>query len=147
MLYRQFFTHLRMIRDLLREIVGEAWVELIDFSSAEKVEVILPRLGLSREEIPRGITLEESESMLAERIDMWNRRLREESLHEGRQQGQQQGLQQGQAEMLLRLLNTRFGPVGPATRKRILAAEPDLLLQWGERFARATSLAEVFGDS
>src|SRR5262245_37331199 len=36
--YRLFFTHLRMIRDLLCEIVGEAWVDLIDFSSAEKVD-------------------------------------------------------------------------------------------------------------
>ncbi|HEX3526961.1 MAG TPA: Rpn family recombination-promoting nuclease/putative transposase, partial [Thermoanaerobaculia bacterium] len=36
--YRLFFTHLRMIQDLLREIVGEAWVDLIDFSSAEKVD-------------------------------------------------------------------------------------------------------------
>jgi predicted transposase/invertase (TIGR01784 family) len=122
----------------------ESWIE----------EVILPRLGLSREEIPRGITLEESESMLAERIDMWNRRLREESLHEGRQQGLQQGqqqglqkgLQKGLAEMLLRQLKAQFGSVSPATRRRILAAEPDLLLQWGERFARATSLAEVFGE-
>ncbi|HEX3526960.1 MAG TPA: hypothetical protein VH988_07820 [Thermoanaerobaculia bacterium] len=108
--------------------------------------MILPRLGLSREEIPRGLTLEESESMLAERIDMWNQRLREESLHEGQQQGLQKGLQKGQAEMLLRQLKARFGSIGPATRSRILAAEPDLLLQWGERFARAASLAEVFGD-
>jgi hypothetical protein len=84
--------------------------------------------------------------MLAERIDMWNQRLREESLHEGQQQGLQKGLQKGQAEMLLRQLKARFGSIGPATRSRILAAEPDLLLQWGERFARAASLAEVFGD-
>ena len=35
--YRLFFSHVRMVRDLLRDIVGEAWVELIDFSSAERV--------------------------------------------------------------------------------------------------------------
>jgi len=28
-----------MVCDLLREIVGEAWVELIDFGSAERVGV------------------------------------------------------------------------------------------------------------
>lgn len=35
--YRLFFSHLRMIQDLLREIVGERWVERIDFDSGELV--------------------------------------------------------------------------------------------------------------
>jgi hypothetical protein len=35
--YRQFFTHRRMIQDLLREIVGEGWGERIDFASGERV--------------------------------------------------------------------------------------------------------------
>jgi hypothetical protein len=35
--YRLFFSHVRMVCDLLREMVGEAWVDLIDFSSAERV--------------------------------------------------------------------------------------------------------------
>ena len=35
--YRQFFTHRRMIQDLLREIVGEQWVDRIDFASGERV--------------------------------------------------------------------------------------------------------------
>jgi predicted transposase/invertase (TIGR01784 family) len=35
--YRLFFSHQRMIRDLLCEIVGERWVERIDFDSATLV--------------------------------------------------------------------------------------------------------------
>jgi len=35
--YRLFFAHRRMIQDLLREIVGERWVERIDFDSGECV--------------------------------------------------------------------------------------------------------------
>lgn len=35
--YREFFSHLRMIRDLLREIVGEPWVDRVDFDSGELV--------------------------------------------------------------------------------------------------------------
>ena len=35
--YRRFFDHRRMIQDLLQEIVGERWVELIDFESGERV--------------------------------------------------------------------------------------------------------------
>jgi hypothetical protein len=35
--YRLFFSHARMVCDLLREMIGEDWVELIDFDSAERV--------------------------------------------------------------------------------------------------------------
>jgi hypothetical protein len=36
--YRLFFAHQRMIQDLLREIVGEQWVERIDLGSGERVD-------------------------------------------------------------------------------------------------------------
>jgi hypothetical protein len=36
--YRLFFAHRRMIQDLLREIVGERWVERIDFDSGERID-------------------------------------------------------------------------------------------------------------
>ena len=35
--YRAFFAHLRMVQDLLRDIVGERWVDLIDLDSGEQV--------------------------------------------------------------------------------------------------------------
>ncbi len=35
--YRLFFTHRRMVQDLLRKIVAEAWVEHVDLDSAELV--------------------------------------------------------------------------------------------------------------
>jgi hypothetical protein len=35
--YRRFFAHARMVRDLLVEILGEAWVSLLDLDSAEMV--------------------------------------------------------------------------------------------------------------
>jgi hypothetical protein len=101
-------------------------------------EVILTRLGMTADEFPR--TLEEFESMLAERIDSWNKRLREESW----QEGWQKGLQQGEARALLRLLEKHFGPVDPGTRDRIAAADADLLLEWIDRSLTAESLADVF---
>jgi hypothetical protein len=103
----------------------ESWLE----------EVILPRLEAT-DEIPKRLTLEELESMLAERIDSWNEQLRKESL--------QQGLQQGEAKALLRFLERRFGPVDQVTRDRIAAADADLLLEWIDRFSAAESLADVF---
>jgi predicted transposase YdaD len=49
--YREFFSHLRMIRDLLGEIVGEPWVERIDFESGELVNTsFVSRRGRKRRE-------------------------------------------------------------------------------------------------
>jgi len=76
--------------------------------------------------------------MLAERIEIWNQQLREQSLHEGRRQGLEQGLRQW--------LKARFGTIDAATQKRIAAANDDLLLHWVDRSARAESLADVFRD-
>ena len=35
--YRRFFSHARMVRDLLVQILGEPWVRLLDLASAEQV--------------------------------------------------------------------------------------------------------------
>ena len=35
--YKLFFAHRRMIQDLLRDIVGERWVDLIDLDSGEQI--------------------------------------------------------------------------------------------------------------
>ena len=82
--------------------------------------------------------------MLAERIDSWNEQLQEKSRQEGLQQGRQQGRQEGEAETLLLLLETRFGPVDQAIHDRIAKADADHLLKWIKRFATAESLADIF---
>lgn len=96
--------------------------------------------------------------MLAERIDEWNRKLKEESLREGLQEGLQKGLQkgrkegllegrrEGEANVLLRLLAKKFGALPKGMRKRILEAEPELLREWIDRVITARSVAEVLGD-
>ncbi|HVG07720.1 MAG TPA: DUF4351 domain-containing protein [Thermoanaerobaculia bacterium] len=76
--------------------------------------------------------------MLAKRVDEWSHELREEGRHEGRQEGE--------AHLLLRQLETRFGPLDERTRTRILSAGAERLLEWGERFVFAQRLADVFGD-
>jgi len=108
--------------------------------------VLFPRLGATTDEIPRRLTLEEIEPMLAERIDSWNEQLRQESRQEGLQQGLQQGLQAGEAKALLRLLEKRFGPIDRATLADVAAADADLLLEWIDRFSTAESLADVFNS-
>ena len=63
---------------------------------------------------------------------------------EGRQEGQQEGRQEGEAALLLRLLERRFGPLPPAMRQRITAANDETLLLYGERLLDAKSLDEIF---
>jgi hypothetical protein len=124
----------------LREHVGPEERELRRAFEAWLGEVLIPRLKIAPEAVPTRLTLEEVESMLAERIDAWNRQLQEESLQQGREQGQQQG----EAKALLRFLEKRFGFVDQVTRDRIATANADLLLEWIERFTTAESLADVF---
>jgi hypothetical protein len=154
--YRHFFAHRRMIQNLLREIVGEQWVERIDLASGERVntsfvsakhenresdviwKVILPRFGLSEEEVSGTLTLEELGIMLAESIDRWNREIREE--------GRQEGRQEGEARLLLRLLRLKFGPLATDVEERVRSADAERLLDWGERLLTAESLQDVFQD-
>jgi hypothetical protein len=114
--------------------------------------VVLPRLKIPPEAIFAPLTLEEIETMLAERIDEWNRQLKEEGIQAGLQEGLQQGLQQGrqegrqegEAKALLRLLEKKFGGLEPGARNRITNADADLLLEWIDRAVTATSLSDVF---
>jgi hypothetical protein len=105
-------------------------------------EVVAPRFGLSEDQIPETLTLEDFRTMLAENIDRWNRELREE----GRQEGLQEGLQKGEAQILLRLLSLKFGPLDSETEGRVRSADSDRLLQWSGRVLTAGRLEDVFRD-
>jgi flagellar biosynthesis/type III secretory pathway protein FliH len=112
----------------------------------------MPRLGLSQEEVSAAGTLEEVDTMLAEKIDRWNRELREKSLQEGLQEGLQkglqkglqEGLQEGEARFLLRQLRLKFGPLESEVEELVRSADADRLLRWGERILTAESLQDVF---
>jgi predicted transposase YdaD len=93
------------------------------------------------EQIPEALGLEEFEDMLEKRVLEWNEELREE----GRQEGLREGLQKGEAALLIRQLALKFGPIDEETRSRVLSADPERLLEWGERILKARSLADLFG--
>jgi predicted transposase YdaD len=98
--------------------------------------VILPRFGVT-EEIAAQFNLESfetMESLLARNIDRWNRQIRKE------------GRQEGQAQLLLRQLRLKFGPLSPENEKRVLSAGANRLEEWGERILTAERLEDVFGD-
>jgi prophage antirepressor-like protein len=101
-------------------------------------KVVMPRLGLSQEEVSAAATLEEVDTMLAEKIDRWNRELREKSL--------QEGLQEGEARIVLQLLRLKFGALAPEIEEQVRSADADRLLGWSERILTAERLQDVFRD-
>jgi hypothetical protein len=100
------------------------------------VKVVLPRL--SGKEAFGNLTLEEIDTVLLENIDRWNRELREE--------GRQEGRQETAAQILLRQLRLKFGPLSPEAEGRIRSTDADRLLEWSERVLTAERLQDVLGN-
>jgi hypothetical protein len=63
------------------------------------------------------------------------------------EEAQQKLRDEGKRMLLLKQLRRRFGDLPSATVARVEAAEPEVLEAWGEQFATAQSLDEVFGGS
>jgi predicted transposase/invertase (TIGR01784 family) len=69
----------------------------------------------------------------------------QQGLQQGIEQGIEQGLVVGRRELLLRLLRRRFGDLPEELVTRLSCASAEQLDGWGERFATAQRLDEVFG--
>ncbi|EIC23714.1 DUF4351 domain-containing protein [Thiorhodovibrio frisius] len=57
--------------------------------------------------------------------------------------GIEKGLQQGAADVLLRQMERRFGPLDDGTRARIAEADSEHLLEWSDRILDAQTLNDV----
>ena len=86
--------------------------------------------------------LQEIQSMLSERVKEWTKDWKQQGIEEGRLEGRQEG----EAELLLRLLERRFGTINEMVRARVRAADSQTLLTWGERILMAQTIREVFED-
>jgi hypothetical protein len=64
-------------------------------------------------------------------------------IEQGRQQGLFIGRQKGQAELLLRLMTRKFGPLSKKHRRFIERADGDTLLRWSEQVLFATTPDEA----
>jgi hypothetical protein len=60
-----------------------------------------------------------------------------------REEGKQIGIQLGEANMLLLLLEERFGPVSDQVRTQVQNADPDSLLRWSRQTLKADNIDEV----
>ena len=65
----------------------------------------------------------------------------------GEARGEARGVVKGEANLLLRQLARRFGPVPEWVSARLNQANTDLLETWGDRVLDAQSLEEVFGET
>jgi hypothetical protein len=90
-------------------------------------KVLLARL--SGERMNAINELWEKQSMLSERVIVWEQEL----------------MQKAEANLLTRLLRKRFGEMPDSVRARLSEATPDELVCWSERLLEVESLNEVFG--
>jgi hypothetical protein len=68
-----------------------------------------------------------------------------ESVEEWSHDIEEKGLRKGKEEVLLHLLEVKFGDLDDRTRARVAAADPRHLMEWSERVLTAERLADVFG--
>jgi predicted transposase/invertase (TIGR01784 family) len=121
--------------------------------------VRLPRQGLTEDDVPAVLGLEEFRTMLESQVRKWNKVLLERGKQAGLQEGLQAGLQKGlqaglqkglqaglqrQRESLLRQIEVKFGELDARTRSRVRAAGPRRLLEWAEHLIQADRLSDVF---
>ena len=69
----------------------------------------------------------------------------EEMLQQGRQEGRQEGLHEGKQEMLLSLLQEKFGELSDEAVRRVKGASDEEVNRLSKRLLTADSLAAVFG--
>jgi flagellar biosynthesis/type III secretory pathway protein FliH len=69
----------------------------------------------------------------------------EKGLQQGMQQGEQIGYRKGEADLLLWLIEKKFGPTAVAgVQARIEGADSDTLRLWSERILTSDSLEAIF---
>lgn len=108
---------------------------------------------MAREMGPAGGTLEleldapeETRDMLSKTMEKWRREAREEGLETGMVKGREEGLLAGYSEMIMGMLEARFGDVPPGARERVMAADRNALLEMGRRLASSNTIEEVIFD-
>ena len=75
--------------------------------------------------------------MLQDTIERWRQQLRA--------QGRREGARTAEANLLLRQLERKFGPLDAKIRSRVRKAGSKRLLEWADRIIVADRLEDVFG--
>ncbi len=83
--------------------------------------------------------LTEVRAMLAERVEEWKKEWKREGLEEGRKEGRKEG----EANILLKLLELKFGELSLEDQKKVQSADSDTLLKWSGKILTADTLDEI----
>lgn len=73
-------------------------------------------------------------------VQRWQQEFREEGLRAGEKTGEKKG----EVRLLLRQLESKFGPLDARTRARVRRAGSERLLTWADRVLTAERLEQVF---
>lgn len=146
------------VGDRLQQRAGDCawlipWMTKPPQASAPGLCVLLLRLARSRDveqwrdllhtlmdevQLPPVNSLQELDMMIAEKPGIW--------AQHWRQEGQAEGRVEGQADLLLRQLQRRFGPVPEEIKQRVRAAKTEQLETWSLNILDAAILDDVFQD-
>ncbi|MCB9764075.1 MAG: Rpn family recombination-promoting nuclease/putative transposase [Alphaproteobacteria bacterium] len=88
----------------------------------------------------------DNEEIFMSLANQWRAEGFERGLEQGLEQGLERGIEQGrrrQSQVLLRLLERRFGPLSAPVRERVSQADADTLTAWTERILTADSVEEL----
>ena len=68
-------------------------------------------------------------------------------IEKGIEKGIERGAREGSANLLKRLLTSRFGALAPVICARLAGASTEQIEQWGERVLIADSIEDVFREN
>ena len=106
-------------------------------------QVLLPR-RMPGAVVPELTALQEVRTMLAERVKEWTQQWRDEGWEEGLEEGRNEGRKEGGAQVLVHVLERKFGPLDATVTARIAQADAEQFLVWAERVLTADRLEDVF---
>ena len=122
-----------VVRDLGQWLKGPRYRELNRDFMAWFAKVVVPR-RFPDAEIPE----------LRDLLDLLN--YVESDMLTWTEQARVDGRQEGQAELILRQIEHKHGPVSEDVKARVMGADVDQLLAWTDRILTAETLDELFQD-
>jgi hypothetical protein len=123
-----------LVRALVRQLNGAEYGSLRRAFAIWLDRVVFERFA--EDDAHFSNQLWESETMLADRVPIWEEELRQE--------GREQGRQQGEASLLLRQLQKRFGELPDSVGMRVNGSTCEQLGLWAERLLDCRSLNDLF---
>lgn len=126
----------QVVKELDEWLKGPEQRELRRTFARWLIRILLPRLAkkakVSPESIPEINDLREVYTMLAETAEGWTR------------DWKRAGMLEGGIEMLLELLQERFGSVPDWVRSKLAEADMDTLKRWSKRVSGAEKIEQIF---